>query len=76
MKEQEESSIKVRNTTKDTILMNFMNVILNRGLDSNNQLLSDEFVSLVMITLKSKKHLDTKLILPSRDIIWLLKKKW
>ena len=27
------------------------------------------FVSLVMITLKSKKHLDTKLILPSRDII-------
>ena len=27
------------------------------------------FVSLVMITLESKKFLDTKLILPSRDII-------
>ena len=43
MKEQEESNIKVRNTTKYTILMNFMVVILNRGLDKNNQLLSDDF---------------------------------
>ena len=42
MKEQEESSIKFRNKTKYTILMNFMVVILNRGLDSNNQLLSDD----------------------------------
>ena len=30
---------------------------------------STTFVLLVMITLKSKKHLDIKLILPSRDII-------
>ena len=32
MKEQEESSIKVRNTTKYKILMNFMGVILKRGI--------------------------------------------
>ena len=30
---------------------------------------STTFVLLVMITLKSKKHLGIKLILPSRDII-------
>ena len=42
MKEQEEINIKVRNTTKYTILMNFMVVILNRGLDSDIQLLSDD----------------------------------
>ena len=30
------------NTTKYTILMNFMVVILNRGLDSDIQLLSDD----------------------------------
>ena len=38
---QEEINIAVRNTTKYAILMNFMVVILNRGLDKNNQLLSD-----------------------------------
>ena len=36
MKEQEERNIAVRNTTKYTILKNFMVVILNRGLDYNN----------------------------------------
>ena len=42
MEEQEERNIVVRNTTKYAILMNFMVVILNRGLDKNNQLLSNE----------------------------------
>ena len=42
MEEQEERNIAVRNTTKYAILMNFMVVILNRGLDKNNQLLSNE----------------------------------
>ena len=42
MEVQEERNIAVRNTTKYAILMNFMVVILNRGLDKNNQLLSNE----------------------------------
>ena len=42
MEEQEERNIVVRITTKYAILMNFMVVILNRGLDKNNQLLSDD----------------------------------
>jgi hypothetical protein len=33
VEEQEERNIAVRNTTKYAILMNFMVVILNRGLD-------------------------------------------
>jgi len=42
VEEQEERNIAVRITTKYAILMNFMVVILNRGLDKNNQLLPNE----------------------------------
>jgi hypothetical protein len=53
----ESLGIAVRNTTKYAILMNFMVASLNRSLDWNNQLLSDDFniyQNLMWITMNGK----------------------